>query len=162
MPHRGTSNEYHNICFCWEIRKISAFFGWKKCLICCYGNSFWNWTWALGLSQMLMEGQMKNWTPIPSKQFNIQINIFSYFSINTYFMGIIKALAKPLLMSTHNICFCGETRQISIFFGWKLCLNWSYDKLISSYLAVGRSHLIMLMDKPWFKGTVEYRGGCST
>ena len=26
----------HNICFCWEIRKISAFFGWKKRLICCY------------------------------------------------------------------------------------------------------------------------------
>ena len=25
----------HNICFCWEIRKISAFFRWKKCLICC-------------------------------------------------------------------------------------------------------------------------------
>ena len=27
----------HNICFCGEIRKISAFFGRKKCLICCYG-----------------------------------------------------------------------------------------------------------------------------
>ena len=26
----------HNVCFCGEIRKISAFFGWKKCLICCY------------------------------------------------------------------------------------------------------------------------------
>ena len=24
----------HNICFYWEIRKISAVFGWKKCLIC--------------------------------------------------------------------------------------------------------------------------------
>ena len=28
----------HNICFFWEIRKISAFFGWKKCIICCYGK----------------------------------------------------------------------------------------------------------------------------
>ena len=27
----------HNICFRWEIRKISAFFGWKKRHICCYG-----------------------------------------------------------------------------------------------------------------------------
>ena len=27
----------HNICFHWEIKKILAFFGWKKkCLICCY------------------------------------------------------------------------------------------------------------------------------
>ena len=30
----------HNICFRWEIRKISAVFGWKKCLICCYGLGF--------------------------------------------------------------------------------------------------------------------------
>ena len=30
VPRRGASNEYHNICFCGEIRKISAFFGWKK------------------------------------------------------------------------------------------------------------------------------------
>ena len=35
-PRWGASNEYHNICFCGEIRKISAFFGWKKRLICCY------------------------------------------------------------------------------------------------------------------------------
>ena len=28
----------HNICFCWEIRKISAFFRWKKHLICCYDH----------------------------------------------------------------------------------------------------------------------------
>ena len=27
----------HNICFRGEIRKISAFFRWKKRLICCYG-----------------------------------------------------------------------------------------------------------------------------
>ena len=29
----------HNICFRSEIRKIPAFFGWKKRLICCYGIS---------------------------------------------------------------------------------------------------------------------------
>ena len=28
----------HNICFCWEIRKKSAFFGWKESLICCYDS----------------------------------------------------------------------------------------------------------------------------
>ena len=26
----------HNVCFCREIRKLSAFFEWKKSLICCY------------------------------------------------------------------------------------------------------------------------------
>ena len=29
-PHRGASNEYHNICFRGEIRKISILLGWKK------------------------------------------------------------------------------------------------------------------------------------
>ena len=49
MPHRGAScgthqkhltaallMSTHNICLCWEIRKTSAFFKWKKHLICCY------------------------------------------------------------------------------------------------------------------------------
>ena len=39
-PRRSASNEYHNIRFYWEIRKISAFFGWKKRLIYCYGLYF--------------------------------------------------------------------------------------------------------------------------
>ena len=30
VPQRGTSNEYHNIFFHREIRKISILFGWKK------------------------------------------------------------------------------------------------------------------------------------
>ena len=30
-----------------------------------------------------------------------------------------KRLAKELPMSTHNICFCGEIRKISAFFGLK-------------------------------------------
>ena len=33
VPLWATSNEYHNICFCREIRKMSIFFGWEKCLI---------------------------------------------------------------------------------------------------------------------------------
>ena len=53
-PHPDASNEFHNIWFYWEIRKISAFFGWKKHLLCCYGScrystsslcKFWLWTW---------------------------------------------------------------------------------------------------------------------
>ena len=28
-----------------------------------------------------------------------------------------KRLTEALLMSTHNICFCGEIRKISAFFG---------------------------------------------
>ena len=31
VHHQGTSNEYHKICFCWEIRTISVFYSWKMC-----------------------------------------------------------------------------------------------------------------------------------
>ena len=52
VPHWGTSNEYNNICFHWEIRKISAFFEWIKCLICCYAYNVpikpYNW-WKMRL-----------------------------------------------------------------------------------------------------------------
>ena len=41
---------------------------------------------------------------------------FSYFSTKTYVVGTHqKHPGEALLMSTHNICFCGEIRQI---FAW--------------------------------------------
>ena len=36
MPRRDPSNEYPQHMFSWKIRKISAFFRWKKCPICCH------------------------------------------------------------------------------------------------------------------------------
>ena len=33
VPWWGASNEYHDICFCREVRKISILFWWKTCLI---------------------------------------------------------------------------------------------------------------------------------
>ena len=36
--------------------------------------------------------------------------IFSYFSMKTY---VVRILGEALLMSTHNICFCGEIRKLS-------------------------------------------------
>ena len=45
--------------------------------------------------------------------FHTKYDIFSYFSIKTY-------VAEALLMSTHNICFCGETWQLFI---WKPLLS---------------------------------------
>ena len=37
----------------------------------------------------------------------------SYFSMKTYVVGThYKHLAEALLMSTHNVCFCGEIRKI--------------------------------------------------
>ena len=42
-------------------------------------------------------------------------------STTTYFRGEIKI--EALLMSTHNICFRGEIRKISAFFGWKSVLT---------------------------------------
>ena len=42
------------------------------------------------------------------------MNIFSYFFMTTYVVGThLKDLLEALLMSTHNICFCGEIRKVS-------------------------------------------------
>ena len=39
-------------------------------------------------------------------------------------------------MSTHNICFLGEIRKMSVLFGWKKCLTWRYGprKLFSYFI----------------------------
>ena len=43
---------------------------------------------------------------------------FSYFSMKTSVVGTQwKQLIEALPMGTHNICFCGEIRKISEFFG---------------------------------------------
>ena len=42
---------------------------------------------------------------------------FSYFSAKTYVVG--ECLCEALLMSTHNLCFCGEIRKIWTIFYWK-------------------------------------------
>ena len=44
-PQWGASNEYHNISFHGEIRKMLVLFGWKKCFICTV-SGFTEW-WHL-------------------------------------------------------------------------------------------------------------------
>ena len=41
--------------------------------------------------------------------------------------------AKALLMSTNNICFCGEIRKMSILFGWKKASYWELHICICVY-----------------------------
>ena len=49
--------------------------------------------------------------------FSIQYWYFSYFSTKTYVVGThLKCLTEALLMSTHNLCFCGEIRKILIWY----------------------------------------------
>ena len=52
----------------------------------------------------------------------------SYYSLALnpqYVVGTRKHL-EVLLMSTHNICFHGEIRKISVFFDWVKWLIWDY------------------------------------
>ena len=44
-PCQGPSNEYHNICFCGQLWKISTYFGKKKCLIWSYDTVKKIWSW---------------------------------------------------------------------------------------------------------------------
>ena len=55
-------------------------------------------------------------------------NIFSYFFMKTYVMGAhLKCLDEALQTSTQNICFHKEIRKISVLFGCKMSLIWSFD-----------------------------------
>ena len=82
----------------------------------------------------------------------------SYFSMKTFVVGThSKRLAEALLMSTHNICFCGEIRKIlcgyllltvamnsnrflgaslSIFFSFWMSMIWSLGVLIFRVIIV--------------------------
>ena len=56
--------------------------------------------------------------------------IFFLCSMKTYVVvlincALLKCLAEALLMSTHNICYRGEIRKISIFFQMKKKLTLS-------------------------------------
>ena len=67
----------HNICFCREIRKISAFFRCKKCLNCCYEIS-------LEMSEMLylvMFYLNKNFRNI-RLTFDTSVNMFDLLNLN--------------------------------------------------------------------------------
>ena len=52
----------HNICFCGEIRKISAFFGWKKRLICCYDWGTSNEYPQQNVFTLNIQSTLKIWT----------------------------------------------------------------------------------------------------
>ena len=54
---------------------------------------------------------------------------------------LIRSTSEVLLMSTHNICFCGETRKITILFSWK---NAFYLKLCS---AMTFSNIILIFPR---------------
>ena len=61
---------------------------------------------------------------------------FKEKSTKTYIVGThYKCLAKIPKMSTHNICFHGEVRKISILLDWKKHLiksyGWNFGKFVS-------------------------------
>ena len=44
----------------------------------------------------------------------------------TIYIFPLKFMLWELIRSTNNICFCGDIKKVSIFLGWRKCLNWSY------------------------------------
>ena len=92
-PHWGTSNEYHNIWFHGEIRKIFTWYH-SHLELCTSTN--------LIATDKALFASKKCW-------------YLSYFSkkTTTYVVGTHwKHLGEALLMSTHHICFCWEIRKI--------------------------------------------------
>ena len=59
------------------------------------------------------------------------------FCTKTYFVGTphSECLAKVLLTSTHNKCFCAEIRKNIGLFGRKKHLIWSYEMTLDHLFA---------------------------
>ena len=65
---------------------------------------------------------------VPGSLISIIITVVMWESTK-YFLWLPSnvSFGEALLVSTQNICFCGEIRKISVLFCWKKCLIWSYD-----------------------------------
>ena len=102
----------HNICFCGEIRKLSAFSWWKKCFICCYDDcgkvamvgshcfpvQCWNWSSCQMLSSL---------GKIFSRQ-HIKI-FFLFFPENRFWHFMLQNLRQ--FAWNVKSCFLGKLRK---------------------------------------------------
>ena len=62
------------------------------------------------------------WVYTYSSRYMGESTYFSYFSMKHMLWELSEAL-----LSTHNKCFCGEIREMLVFFGCKEYITWSYD-----------------------------------
>ena len=96
-PRWGASSEYPQHMFSWRNMEDISIFQMKKA--------------PYLLLWLYTEGIAPDWGTCFRK-------IVFLFLMKTYFVGTHqKRLSEALLMSTYNICFCGEIRKISELFG---------------------------------------------
>ena len=121
-------------------------------------------TLVLGISQHFIVDHRfckTDWLPINNRLANWRKYINSYFSPlpGTYswlqinkrgiqIIFIMKCLHEVLLMSTHNICFHGEIRKISVLLGWLFQLV-DYKKSFRSLVKRGKSD--------WWSIIIDYQ-----
>ena len=97
---------------------IGPFYAWRVSLMMLVDQ--WS-SFVLSINQLLLS------------KFQIREGIHIYFFLflhkNICCGYSLEALTEALLMSTHNICFCGKSSVISVLFVEKKCLtcNWSFD-----------------------------------
>ena len=112
VPHWGASNEYHNICSCGEIRKISAFFGWKKHPICWYVIYRFDYVKTRSRSTALQNTK----TEIRNKQEMSKSSFFRYLphsETKTYWTDRWKFV--PLVhYATNTRCNCCRISKLKI------------------------------------------------
>ena len=116
-PQRGASNEYHNICFRREIRKISAFFGWKKRLICCYGKTTIIW---YGLHQKKVYAT--RWENIPS-------DICTQWRLKSSCPSSQSDQSLHCLHEETLHLWLSKMHSVKILMGLQKCAGWSESSL---------------------------------
>ena len=56
----------------------------------------------------------------------------SYFSTKTYVVGSLEAPQRGASNEYHKICFCGEIRNMSSLFVWKIALSGTRTQITAS------------------------------
>ena len=102
------------------------------CSLWKYLQAFWSdWCYIYWLNRFTLF--LLQWAELKIRRYyeTKKYQYFSYFSIKMYVVGTQqKHLSETLLMSTHNICFCGEIRKNM----WIPQFIWSYALLCSFFI----------------------------
>ena len=170
----------HNICFCQEIRKISAFFGWKKHLICCYDQLFFLQLSVnekagvnFGMSVVWLEWGGNPQSPQPkSYLYQLSHSDWSVFKLPLLLKWSIKLNSKCVLTIKTSLLSCifsiygGKTKNTSSIHPYAYI--WIREFVKEEYLII---HVILgyffpvlhknvccgcSLEAPWWGPSYEY------
>ena len=143
----------HNICFHREKRKISAFFRWKKRLICCYVADHHYYRWIICKckaeksiitcsASIIRDRNSGIITTIKIQQFNNENNTCKNPKLQKHTIFLSEANLTDITLVLNMPCHCKQCR-----FWWEA--NWPWSSLFATQMRIcinNQDQLIWLAD----------------